>query len=112
MLEILVYGLLISTIVTVLDEVGCQLNLWEYRFDLEPLFPRLIPMNFTMLPVWYMLIYQYFTKWKPFITANIVSAAIFTFIGEPLFVMLGIYELIKWKHIYSFPILYYTGDNL
>jgi len=51
-----------------------------------------------------MLIYQYFTKWKPFITANIVSAAIFTFIGEPLFVMLGIYELIKWKHIYSFPI--------
>jgi len=51
LLEILVYGLLISTIVTVLDEVGCQLNLWEYRIDLEPLFPRLIAMNFTMLPV-------------------------------------------------------------
>lgn len=104
LLEILIYGLLISTIATVLDEVGCQLNLWEYRIDLEPLFPRLIAMNFAMLPVWYMLVYQYFTKWKPFIIANIISATIFTFIGEPLFVRLGIYEVIKWKHIYSFPI--------
>lgn len=103
-LEITIYGLIVVTFATFLDEVGCQLNLWEYRYDLEPLFPRLIPMNFTMLPVGYMLIYQYFRKWKTFIAANIAAAALFSFVGEPVFVLLDIYELLKWKHVFSFPI--------
>ena len=28
--EIFIYGLLVMTVVTFLDEFGCQLNLWEY----------------------------------------------------------------------------------
>lgn len=103
-LEIIIYGLLISIVSTLLDEVGCQLNLWEYRYDIEPLFPRLIPMNYTMLPVGYMLIYQHFAKWKSFIAASIIMAAVFAFIGEPVMAMTGIYVLLKWKHFYSFPI--------
>ena len=105
-LEIIIYGLLISTVVTVLDEVGCQLNWWDYLYDIEPLFPRLIPMNFSMLPVGYMLIYQHFTKWKSFVTINIMVAAILAFIGEPIFVMTGIYVLLEWRSIYSFPIYF------
>jgi len=103
-LEIMSYGFLVIISATFLDDVGCQINLWEYHYDIEPLFPRLIPMNFTMLPISYMFVYQYFTEWKPFIIANIIAAAIYAFIGEPIFVMLKIYNLINWKHIYSFPI--------
>jgi hypothetical protein len=103
-LEIIIFGLLICTAATLLDEVGCQLNWWDYRYDIEPLFPRLIPMNFTMLPVWYMLIYQYFTQWKSFITANIIASALLSFIGEPALAMTGIYVMLDWKHYYSFPI--------
>jgi len=103
-LEISIYGLLVITVVTFLDEVGCQLNLWEYRFDIEPLFPRLIPMNFAMFPVGYTLVYQYFPKWKSFIIANIVTGALFAFVGEPIFIAIKIYVLLGWKHIYSFPI--------
>jgi hypothetical protein len=103
-MEIIIYGLLASVVVTILDELGCQLNLWEYRYDIEPLFPRLIPFNFTLLPVCYMLVYQYFTNWKSFVTANIVVSAILSFIGEPVLVKTGIYVLLKWKIIYSFPI--------
>ena len=102
--EIVIFGLLINILVTTLDEIGCQLNLWEYRYDLEPLFPRLIPMNFSMLPIGYMLVYQYFTKWKTFIIANILLAAIFAFVGEPIFVFVKIYVLFNWRHIFSFPI--------
>jgi len=105
-LEIIIFGMLICTAATILDEVGCQLNWWDYRYDIEPLFPRLIPMNFTVLPIMYMLIYQYFTKWKSFITANIIASALFSFVGEPLFSMTGIYVLLKWKHYYSFPIYF------
>lgn len=102
--EIFIYGLLVLTVATFLDEIGCQLNLWEYRYDIEPLFPRLIPMNFTMLPVIYMLIYQYFPKWKSFITVNIFTGVLLAYVGEPIFMALKIYVLINWKHIYSFPI--------
>lgn len=104
LMEILVYGLLVHTLVTVLDEIGCQLNLWEYRYDIEPLFPRLIPINFTALPIVYMFLYQYFNKWKYFLAANVIAAAIMSFIIEPIFVWLDIYELFGWKHVYSFPI--------
>lgn len=104
LLEIIIYGLIVSTFVTLLDEVGCQLNLWEYRYDIEPLFPRLIPMNFTMLPIAYMLIYQYFRKWKSFIIVNILAALFYAFIGESVFEFLDIYELLHWRNIYSFPI--------
>jgi len=103
-LEIIIYGLLISTIVTLFDEIGCQLNWWEYHYDIEPLFPRLMPMNFTFLPILYMLVYQYFTKWKSFVMASIVMAVIMAFIGEPLMALTGIYVLLEWKSIYSFPI--------
>lgn len=102
--EMLIFLLLVETIVTFLDEVGCQLNLWEYRYDIEPLFPRLIPMNFTMLPLCYMFIYQYFTKWKPYLIASTIIAALFAFVGEPIFIFLDIYQMLNWRHIYSFPI--------
>ncbi len=104
LLEIIIFGLIISIIVTTLDELGCQLNLWEYLYDIEPLFPRLIPMNFTLLPIGYMLVYQYFTKWKSFVAANAVVAAFYSFIGEPFLKMAGIYAMLNWKQIYSFPI--------
>lgn len=51
-----------------------------------------------------MFIYQYFREWKSFIIANVILAAIFTFIAEPITVWLGIYKLDNWKYIYSFPI--------
>ncbi len=102
--EILLYGLLVHALVTVIDEIGCQLNFWEYRYDIEPLFPRLISINFTALPIVYMFLYQYFDKWKDFLVAHVVAAGIMSFVMEPILVWLDIYELFNWKHVYSFPI--------
>ncbi len=104
LVEILLYGLFVATFATIFDELGAQLNLWEYPIDIEPLFPRLIPINLTALPVIYMFIYQYFSEWKSFLMANVVMAAILSFIAENIFEWLGIYEMLKWEHYYSFPI--------
>lgn len=106
LLEIVVYGLLVQTIATFLDEVGCQLNWWEYIYDIEPLFPRLIPMNFSFLPVCYMLVYQYYPQWKRFMVANMLLAAVLAFVGEPLFISTGIYVMLQWKLWYSVPIYF------
>jgi len=107
--EILLFGLLVMTVVTIVDEIGCQLNLWEYAFDLEPLFPRLIPVNLSALPVIYMLLYQYFSEWKSFTTATALAAAVLSFIGENLLELTGIYLLFKWKNIYSLPVYVVIG---
>lgn len=102
--EILLYGMFVLTIVTTLDEFGCQLILWEYAYDVEPLFPRLIPINFTVLPVAYMLIYQYFETWRSYLIANLIMATLFSFVAEPILVWIGIYKLYHWEYVYSLPI--------
>ncbi|HBC94648.1 MAG TPA: hypothetical protein DCZ10_17560 [Pelotomaculum sp.] len=104
LVEILLYGFMVLTVATVLDEVGCQLNLWEYYYDIEPYFPRLIPLNYSALPVSFMLIYQAFPTWRKFVIAHTALAAVFAFICEPFLIWLKIYKTFQWEHIYSFPL--------
>ncbi len=110
--EILLYGFFVLTVVTFIDEVGCQLNLWEYQYDIEPLFPRLIPVNFTALPIIFMFIYQYFSEWKPFIIASVLMSAVLSFIAENILEWVGIYVLFKWENYYSMPIYIIIGVSL
>lgn len=105
-IELLAFSLLVHVFVTILDEVGCQLNLWDYRYDIEPLFPRLLPVNMSVLPVLYSLVYQYIKSWKAYIIANVIFAAFLSFTAENLMIFLHIYAPINWKHIYSFPIYF------
>lgn len=112
LLEILLFGFLVITVATTLDEFGCQLNLWEYPYDIEPLFPRLIPVNFTALPVIFMLVYQYFPEWKSFIRANVIMAVVLSFIAENILKWAKIYVLLKWESYYSLPIYIMIGISL
>lgn len=54
------------------------------------------------MPIIYMLIYQCFKTWTSFLIAAIVNAFVFSFILEPLFLWLHIYEPYLWKYTYSF----------
>lgn len=42
-------------------------------------------------PCFYMLVYQYVTRWKTYIWVSAVMGAVFAFLAEPLLVALGIY---------------------
>ena len=103
-LEICVYGLLINIVSSYLDVLGSEFVWWDYPIRLIPNLPRLFPIDFTVIPVVYMLIYQYFPKWKSFIIANVIIAIIFAFAMEPLMIWMNLYTLVSWKLIYSFPI--------
>jgi len=102
--EILSYGLLVSLLSATLDETGIALHLWTYTKTLLPLCLQMKPPNISLLPVLYMLIYQYFPRWKSFIIAGTVMAAALAFLGEPFLIWFGIYQVFTWKHIYSFPL--------
>jgi hypothetical protein len=102
--QIWLYGALITILIIYLDDIGSELNLWNYPFKLVTIVPRLNPVDISVLPVMHMLVYQYFSKWKPFIIANIIVSLLNSYIAEPLFVKFGIYELTHWKYSYSVPI--------
>ncbi|VBB07401.1 Hypothetical protein LUCI_2646 [Lucifera butyrica] len=94
-----------TTIATlILDEFGEELTMWDYPTDVLPLFPPLTAIDLASLPIIYSLIYQRFKTWKSFLWASIVMSAIFSFVFEPLLAWGGIYQLLKWKYYYGFPI--------
>jgi len=107
--KIFSFGLLMLIFTSLLDNVGIDLVLWGYSYLIIPVIVRLLAANFGVLPVAYMLIYQYCPSWKRFILANILLSAAFSFIAEPIFVWLDIYKMYKWEYVYSFPIYIFLG---
>jgi hypothetical protein len=102
--EMILYTALIIIMILVLDELGEELSLWDYTTDMFPLFPPITAINISCMPSVYSVIYQYFRSWKNFIIAMLTMSAIFCFILEPIFVWTGVYQMLKWKSYYGFPI--------
>lgn len=107
--EMLLYIALTAGIAALLDELGSKLGMWVYPVKLMPMLPRLITANYSMVPIIYVLIYQYFPKWKSFIIANMILTLVFSFVLEPILVWLKLYYLITWKYSYSVPIYFFTA---
>ena len=104
LMEIIVYGSMVSALAVYFDSIGETSVLWEYPYLICPIDYILVDVDYAILPVLYMLVYQYFPSWNGFIVVNTVLSAIYSFLVEPLFVQLGLYEILGWKFIYSFPI--------
>ncbi|OZM58078.1 hypothetical protein CIB95_00420 [Lottiidibacillus patelloidae] len=102
--EVLSYGLLIGLLSSQLDEIGVMTGTWAYPYQLVQTNRGLNPYNFTLIPVGYMIVYHYFTKWKHFILGNVVIGVIAAFIAEPFLDYTGIYKPINWHYYYSLPI--------
>lgn len=96
-------GFLVMIISVELDIIGNELSLWQYPHKLIMFGPRLLTADFSMLPVLYMAVYQYFPRWKSYLIFSLLLALFISFIGEPIFVLLGIYEKLVWKYWYSLP---------
>ncbi len=102
--DIVTYGLLVALLSIVLDTTGVWMLLWSYPIKLTPIESSMFSIHLIHMPFIYMLVYQYFTKWKPFLIVMTVTAFIFAFILEPLLIWLQIYEIYKWSFYISFPI--------
>jgi hypothetical protein len=103
LVEILLYGLVALTIINYLDDIGFEMQFWEYDYQLFKIIPRINVIDFTVM-IAHMLIYQYYIKWRAFMVAQTVMAFVFSFVAEPILVWMGIYIMHHWKYIYSFPI--------
>lgn len=99
--ELLTLGGLTVIVSTLLDIITVQYGLTGYPNSLFPISPSLFLGSFTMIPVIYMLIYQYFSTWRSYITAMIVVSVILSFVVENFLRWLNIYQYINWNSIYS-----------
>jgi len=104
LLQITLLGMFTLILSSYLDAMGSELALWQYNKMLVPLWSRLISVDFSIMPVTYMFIFQYFRAWRTFAVASIVMALLYSFLAEPLVAWLGIYQLNSWNHWYSFLI--------
>ena len=103
-LVITTFGFLVNILATVLDITGSELVLWNYTIRILPQIPLLFPVDFILVPIAYMLIFQRYRAWPQFILASTIVALGLAFILEPLAVYIKQYQLISWHYIYSFPI--------
>ncbi|WP_240468554.1 CBO0543 family protein [Gracilibacillus sp. YIM 98692] len=109
MLEIVLYGLFVTTTVILLDIMGVSFVLWGYPNMLTPLVPPIVAIDIIHIPFIYMLVYQHFFTWRSFFIAITTTSIVFSFILEPMAVWVRIYEMHNWKHIYSLPIYIFIG---
>ncbi|MDG0792348.1 hypothetical protein OMP38_16840 [Cohnella ginsengisoli] len=89
-----------------LDFVGTDYGLWFYTGKVIPTIPVYFPWDFCILPVFIALLIQYKPHFSPLIKA-LVFAAVSAFIGEPVFLWLGFYVIVKWNILYSLPIYFF-----
>jgi hypothetical protein len=112
--RLLFIGFIIMLISNTLDIMGLCYGLWYYDWKVLPLTPVYFPWDFTLFPVSFMLLMQYKPKVNRFIKAFGFSFII-SFIVEPFFSWLSIYEPLKWKFWYSFIsyfLLYLAIDKI
>lgn len=114
LMEIIVFGLLVNMIATFLDVAGTNYALWEYPVYTLPHLPLMIPVDYIIVPIVGMFIYQRFLKWMPFLIISVILSAFMAFACEPLAVYMKLYRLLSWRYIYSFPIYFviYVGARL
>ncbi|WP_309118923.1 CBO0543 family protein [Paenibacillus sp.] len=108
LVPILLVGWFVFGVATAADGVGGDLVLWDYPRMGIPWGERLLQADLVM-PVGYMLTYQWYREWKPFFVACVALAVLYAFVLEPFAIAAGVYETYLWRHVYSFPIYVAIG---
>lgn len=100
--ESLLFGVIVMNVTLLLDTVGMQFTFWEYPVEFLPVIPRGFSFDVSMVPVAFILLFQYFQTWKSFIIAQVIMAVAYAFIGEPFCEWLNLVRYLKWNYLYSF----------
>ncbi|MDZ5472387.1 CBO0543 family protein [Bacillus sp. 31A1R] len=100
----LMYAALFVMVISLcLDVLGDQLGIWSYRYNVIPVLPTYLPWDITLMPVTVIVILQFKPEGNPFVKA-LIFAIISSYLAEPFFNKLQIYNLKHWKYTYSLPI--------
>lgn len=103
-LEISFFGLFTSLCAGILDSVGLFMGAWAYPYNLVPFLPNFFPIDYVVIPVVFMLIYQKYGSWKAFLIASSLVATVLSLIFDPIMVWMNLYQPFTWQYYYSPPV--------
>lgn len=101
--RLLYVGLMVMVFSLTTDVLGDQFSLWHYRFNVIPTIPTYVPWDITLMPVTIMLILQTKPRTNIYLKA-LIFALISSYIAEPIFHWVGVYNPKNWRYTYSVPI--------
>ena len=101
--RLLYIAFFIMAIAVISDVLGDQLGLWHYRYHVIPVLPTYFPWDITLMPLSVIILIQVKPNVNPWIKAVIFSL-LASYVGEPFFDWLGVYEPTNWRYSYSVPI--------
>ncbi len=107
--QILLFGSLMAVSMGVIDTIGANFILWSFTVRLFPIIPNLFLVDLTIFPLYYMLVYQYTSTWKDFAVWSAVASGVISLGVFPLLAIVNVVELINWKYVYSWPIIFFVG---
>jgi hypothetical protein len=90
--RLLYAGYFVIAVSLCLDTIGDQIGLWEYRVEVIPVLPAMVPWDLTLMPVVIMSLIQFKPHINPMYKALFYSLAT-AFIGEELAYHLGFYKV-------------------
>ncbi|MGE5405647.1 MAG: CBO0543 family protein [Candidatus Saccharibacteria bacterium] len=101
--EILFFGVLISLACVSSDAIGVGLKIWSYPHPFLPGVKYVFCSDFGILPVSYMMFYQHFSERHAILGAVLLALGC-SYIGEPVYVWLGLYDPGYWRYSYTIPL--------
>lgn len=102
LVDLLLYGSLITVAWTLVDSLGVTAGLWLYKHSTLPLLHDVFLRDWTITPLTFMLVQQYSPNWRQFFIWNAVGAGFLAFVVMPLLHMADFYHLINYSYIYIF----------
>jgi hypothetical protein len=105
--ELLFFGSLVTVFNLVFSIFGSNFDLWSYNIRIFPITPSPFLYDLTIIPLYYMLVYQYSSDWKRFLLLNAVLAALISF---GFFPTLKAFDIVSfsnnWRAPYFFPFVF------
>lgn len=90
-----------------IDSYGVRRAFWEYPYSLTPYFPFSMSLDGALVPVAFMLVYQWtLNKKKNFYLYATGLAAIFSFIFKPFLVSINLFGINKGFNYFYLFLLY------
>lgn len=106
---ILIVGMFTSILAIIFDDIGLSEVAWNYPYRMMPFTSRMNPVDLCVIPVSYMLLYQFLVSWRSYIIGILGFSLFAAFIAEPIFVKLNMYVTLTWEYWYSAPIYFAIG---
>ncbi|WLR43401.1 hypothetical protein LC087_04270 [Bacillus carboniphilus] len=78
-IEIMLYGSFIAVSFVVYDSIGWFFGFWTTTISVLPFYPNFFGSDFTIGPLFAMLVYQHTSSWRSFIIEYVLFSVLFIF---------------------------------